>query len=86
MIEIRYPLQEVLDKIQQKETQVNQKVKKNLNKILTKKETQHIKYISLGKSCLKLGVDSSLWLYQLHQKQDAIKEALQVKEVKIFLA
>jgi|YelNatPaOPRAMG01_1025707.scaffolds.fasta_scaffold05957_2 hypothetical protein len=79
-------LKELWKDIQQKETKNKAFLLNRLNKILTKNESKHIKYISLSKDTLKLGVDSSCWLYHFYQKKDEILEKLKIKDLKFYIA
>lgn len=58
---------------------------RQLKKILTKAEYKHIKFLSIYKDTLSIGVDSSAWLYHLHQKKEKILEVLGLKEIKFSL-
>lgn len=85
MNELAKTLNGILHKIQIKYNRNKDYIMKNLNKILTKEERRHIKYISFYRDILKVGVDSSAWLYCLHQKKDKILKELKAKEVKFHL-
>ncbi|MCM8757718.1 MAG: DUF721 domain-containing protein [Candidatus Omnitrophica bacterium] len=58
---------------------------KQLKKILTKTEYRHIKFLSFYNGILSIGIDSSAWLYHLHQKKEKILEDLGLKDVKFCL-
>ena len=79
-------LKVVLKEIKQKNEKNQLDIRTKLNKILTKKESQHIKYISFYKDTLRLGIDSSVWLYCLNQKKEIIIKKLKIKDLKLHLA
>jgi hypothetical protein len=78
-------LEGLLKDLKQRDKKTRLNILMKLNKVLTKKEFQHIKYISFYRDTLKLGVDSSCWLYQLNQKKEKILDKLKLQEVKFYL-
>ncbi|MCM8791870.1 MAG: hypothetical protein NC826_01785 [Candidatus Omnitrophica bacterium] len=78
-------VKDILDKIKLKDQRDKSYLWQALNKVLTKKESRHIRYISLYRDILKLGIDSSVGIYCINQKKDKIVKKLRVKEVKFFL-
>jgi|YelNatPaOPRAMG01_1025707.scaffolds.fasta_scaffold06884_2 hypothetical protein len=85
MEDLKNTLCDLLERIKTKDQKYREFILKGLDRVLTKKEIQHIKYISLHRDILKLGVDSSGWLYQLNQKKQKILDKLKLKEVKFYL-
>lgn len=90
MEEIKNIVYNIIQGLEKKKVESPQTPEELLKKFLTKKELKHIKIKYFQRGILRVGVDSSVWLYAMGSKKEEFLKQFNlyggfVKDVQFFL-